>query len=75
MAPVTGSTLEAVEAAVRQLTGATGRASLTMQNVDGRELWTVHAHAVGAAMQGQGGSLSAALAKLSLVGGTRAAAA
>lgn len=74
MAPVTGSTLEAVETAVRHLSGPTGRASLTMQHVDGRELWTVHAHAVGASMQGQGGSLAAAIGALSIVGAPRAAA-
>jgi hypothetical protein len=53
--------------AVRRLAGATGSCSMSMQHVNGRELWTVHAHANGASIQGQGCDLPAALAKLHTV--------
>lgn len=67
MAPVTISAIEAVEAAVRVLSGATGAASITMQHVNGGELWSAHAHAVGASMRGQGSSLADALRDLRIV--------
>lgn len=60
--PVAGA-----QQAVRRLAGATGSCSMTMQHVGGRELWTVHAHVNGASIQGQGGDLPTALAKLHTV--------
>ncbi len=53
--------------AVRRLAGATGSCSMSMQHVNGRELWTVHAHVNGSSIQGQGGDLPAALANLRTV--------
>jgi hypothetical protein len=55
------------EEAVRRLAGATGSCSMSMQRVNGRELWTVHAHVNGASIQGQGGDLSSALSALHTV--------
>jgi hypothetical protein len=50
--------------AIRSLAGVSGSCSISMQHVAGRELWTVHAHAHGASMQGQGADLAAALSSL-----------
>jgi hypothetical protein len=55
------------EDAVRRLAGATGSCSMSMQHLNGRELWTVHAHVNGASIQGQGSDLPAALSKLRTV--------
>ncbi len=57
----------AAQEAMRRLSGATGSCSMTMQHVNGRELWTVHAHVNGASIQGQGDDLSVALSNLRTV--------
>ena len=60
--PVAGA-----QEAMRRLSGTTGSCSMSMQHVNGRELWTVHAHVNGASIQGQGGDLPAALSNLRTV--------
>ena len=67
------NTVECAAQVARSLAGSTGSCSITLQHVDDRELWTVHAHASGASMQGQGGDLSSAIAALRVVGSPRLA--
>lgn len=59
--------VEAAQVALTMLAGATGSCSFSFQHVDGRDLFTVHAHAHGASMQGQGADLAEALANLRTV--------
>lgn len=66
--------IPAFEEAVRKLAGATGSCSVSMQHVaGGAELWTVHAHAHGVSMQGQGGDLLEAIRAMHIAGSTRTA--
>jgi hypothetical protein len=63
-----------LEDAVRKLAGATGSCSVSMQRVaTGAELWTVHAHAQGVSMQGQGTDLTLAIRAMRITGPSRRA--